>query len=182
MADPKHRNWVATKHVLRYLHGTFYYGIRYASNRGVLLLGYTDSDWGGNIIDQKRNSGYCYRLGSSMISWSSKKQVLVSQSTTEAEYIATSTTCREAVWLKNLLERLFSEKLEPTLIRHEKKIYIKISENPVFHDKLKHIEIKYHFIRYMVQKGTIKLQQIATDEKIVDVLTKPLSIMKFKYF
>ena len=111
------------------------YGLRYASNGRVLLLGYTDSDWGGNIIDQKRNSGYCYRLGSSMISWSSKKQVLVSQSTTEAEYIATSTTCREAVWLKNLLERLFGEKLEPTLIRHEKNIYIKISENPVFHDK-----------------------------------------------
>ena len=62
------------------------------------------------------------------------------------------------MWLKNLLERLFGEKLEPTLIRHDNKIYIKISENPVFHDKSKHIEIKYHFIRYMVQKGTIKLQ------------------------
>ena len=75
MFDPKHKHGVTSKHVLRYLHGTVYYGIRYASNRGVLLLGYTDSDWGGNIIDQKRNSGYCYRLGSSMISWSSKKHV-----------------------------------------------------------------------------------------------------------
>ena len=73
MADLRHIHWVAGKHILRYLHGTISYGIRYASNGGVLLLGYIDSDWGGSIVDRKRTSRYCFSLGSAMISWSSRK-------------------------------------------------------------------------------------------------------------
>ena len=78
MTDPRQRHCVASKHILRYLHGTIAYGIRYASNGGVLLLGYTDSDWGGSIVDRKRTYGYCFSLGSAMISWSSRKQGSVS--------------------------------------------------------------------------------------------------------
>ena len=74
-----------------------------------------------------------------MISWSSKKQGSVSQSMTEAEYISTSTACGEAVWLRNLLGGLLSVNLEPTVIRCDNQSCIKLSENPVFHDKSKHI-------------------------------------------
>ena len=99
MDDPRHIHQVVGNHILRYLCGTVAYRLRYASNGGVLLLGYTDSDWGGNIVDHKSTSRYCFILGFAMISWSRRKQASIAQSTIEGEYIAASTTCREVVWL-----------------------------------------------------------------------------------
>ena len=78
MIDPRHRHWVAGKHILRYLRSTIAYGLRYASNGGVLLLGYTDSNWVGNIVDQKSTSRYFFSLGPSMISLSSVKYGYIS--------------------------------------------------------------------------------------------------------
>ena len=72
MFNPIHKHWVVAKDVLRYIHDTVAYGLRYASSGGALLLGYTDSDWGGNIVDHKSTLGYYYNLGSAMISWSNK--------------------------------------------------------------------------------------------------------------
>ena len=79
MTDPRHRHWVVGKYTFRYLHGTISYGIMNASNGGVLLLGFTNSDWGGGIVDQKRNYAYCFSLGFVLISQSSKKHGPVSQ-------------------------------------------------------------------------------------------------------
>ena len=107
MTNPRHRHWVVGKHILRYLHGTISDGLRYVSNGGVLLLGYTHFDWGGNIVDWKRTSRYCFSLRAAMISRSSRKQVLVSKSMSEAEYIVASTNCREAMWLRKILGGLF---------------------------------------------------------------------------
>ena len=72
--------------------------------------------------------------------------------------------------------------LDTTVILCDNQSCIKMTENPVFHDKSKHIEIQYFYTRYMVQKGSIKIQYVSTDEKVVDVLTKPLSRVKFEYF
>ena len=146
MTDPKHRHQVVGKHIFRYLRGTIACGLRDASNGGVLLLGYIDSHWGGNIVDQNSTSRYCFSLGSAMISWSSRKQGSISQSTEEAEYISTSTACREVVWMRKLLGGLFGENIEPTVIMCDNHRFINISEIIVFHDKSKHIEMKYHFI------------------------------------
>ena len=99
-----------------------------------------------------------------MVPWSSRKQGSVAQSTAEAKYIAANDASREVVWLRKLLSRLFQEKLETTVIHCENQSYLKLTENPVFHDMSKHIEMKYHFIRDMVQKGAIKLQYICTEE------------------
>ena len=84
MSDPKHIHWVASKHVLRYVRGTITYGLRYTSSSGVMLVGYVDSDWVGSVVDRKSTSGYCFNMGSAMISLSSKKQGSIAQSTTEA--------------------------------------------------------------------------------------------------
>jgi hypothetical protein len=94
---------VAVKHILTYVRGTVAYGLRYTSSGGVMLHVFTDSDWMGSAVDRKSTSGYCFSLGSAMISWSSRKQSSVAQSTTEAENIAASTASREAVWLRKLL-------------------------------------------------------------------------------
>jgi hypothetical protein len=86
------------------------------------------------------------------------------------------------VWLQKLLAGLFDLELEATCIWCDNQSCVKLSENLSVHDKSKHIEIRYHYIRDMVQKGAVKLQYVATDEQIADVLTKPLSRVKFVYF
>jgi hypothetical protein len=103
-------------------------------------------------------------------------------STAEAEYIAANVASREAVWLGKLLAGLFDLELEPTLIHCDNQSCVKLSENHVFSDKSKHIEIKYHYIQDMVQKGVVELQYISTDEQIANILTKSLSRVKYEYF
>jgi hypothetical protein len=182
MVEPRSVHLIATKHVMRYLKGTIDYGLRYASDREISLQGFTDSDWAGSVADQKSTSGCCFSMGSTMISWFSRKQTSVALSTTEAEYIAACSASNEAVWLRKLLAGLFDLELEATCIWCDNQSCVKLTENPVFHDKSKHIEIRYHYIRDMVQRGAVKLQYVATDEQIADVLTKPLSRVKFVYF
>jgi hypothetical protein len=110
MCDPKHIHMIAVKHILRYVRGTIAYGLRCTSSGGVMLHGFTDSDWMGSVVDRKGTSGYCFSLGSAMISWSSRKQGSIAQSTAEAEYIAASTASREAVWLRKLLSKLIQDR------------------------------------------------------------------------
>jgi hypothetical protein len=117
-----------------------------------------------------------------VISWLSRKKTCVVLSSTEAEYVATCSACGEVVWLQKLITGLFDLELEETCIFCDNQSCIKLSENPVCHDRSKHIEIKYHYIREMVQKGAVKLQYVPTDEQVADVLTKPLSRVKFEYF
>jgi hypothetical protein len=94
----------------------------------------------------------CFTLGSAMVSWCSRKQTSVALSTAEAEYIALCVAVREAVWLRKLLADLFGHEMDSTVIHCDNQSCVKLSENPVFHDKSKHIEIKYHYIRDMVQR------------------------------
>jgi hypothetical protein len=150
MCEPKHIHMVVVKHILIYIRGTIAYGLRYTSSGGVMLHDYTDSDWMGNTVDRKSTSRYCFSLGSAMISWSSRKQASIAQSTAEAEYIVASVASREVVWLIKLLSDLFSVELEPTVIHCDNHSCIKLSENPVFHDRSKHIEMRYHYVRDMV--------------------------------
>ena len=179
LSNPKHIHWVAAKHVLIYVRGTITYGLKYTSNSGVMLAGYADSDWAGSAVDRKSTSGYCFSMGSAMISWFSRKQVSIAQSTTEAEYIAASDVCKEAVSLRKLLYDLFGTKLDSTIIHCDNHSCIKLSEKSVFHNRSKHNEMKYHFIRNLVQRGTLKFLYIHTDEQIADILTKPLTKKKF---
>jgi hypothetical protein len=182
MVEPKHVHWVAAKHVLRYLCGTVEFGLSYIQGDGVKLVGYSDADWAGSAVDRKSTSGCCFSLGSGAISWFSRKQKSVALSSAEAEYMAASLASCEAIWLRKLLMGLFDQELDTTVIHCDNQSCIKLSENPVFHDRSKHIEIRYHFIRDCVQKGTVKLQYVPTGEQIADILTKPLVKGKFVFF
>ena len=117
-----------------------------------------------------------------MISWFSRKQSNVSLSTAEAEYIAACSASCEAIWLRKLMSGLFNLELDTTVILCDNYSCIKMIENPVFHDKSEHIEIQYFYIQDMIQKGSIKLQYVSIDEQVFDVLTKPLSWIKFEHF
>ena len=150
--------------MLRYIHGTVGFELKYNSSGGVTLLGYTNSEEVGSIVDRKSTSGYCFSMVSTMISWSSKNKGFVALSTTEDKYIATSDVGQEATWLRKLLVGLFSEVLETTIIHCENQRFINLSNNPVFRDRSKHIDMRYHYIRDMVQKGVVRLQYILTNE------------------
>ena len=103
-------------------------------------------------------------------------------STAEVDYVVACSASCEAVWLRKLLFDLFDLQLDATCINCDNQSCVKLLENLVFHDNSKHIEIKYHYIRDMVQRGSMKLQYVAIDKQIADVLTKPLVRVKFEYF
>ena len=182
LVQPRCVHMVAAKHVMRYLKGTIEFGLYYNGNHDYKLYGYTDADWVGSVSDRRSTSSGCYSLGSAMISWFSKKQSSVALSTAEAEYIAACPASYEAIWLRKLMSGLFNLDLDTTVILCDNQSSIKMTENPMFHDKSKHIEIQYFYIRDMIQKGAIKLQYVSTDEQVYDVLTNPLSQIKFEYF
>jgi hypothetical protein len=114
-----------------------------------------------------------------MISWSRQKKGSIAQSTIEVEYIAASDSRKEVIWLKKLVSGLFGDKIEMMVVHCDNKSCIKLTENLVFHDRSKHIDMRYHYIRYLVQRKIVKLQYIATSEKVTDILTKPLTLRQF---
>jgi hypothetical protein len=181
MSQPRKTHLITTKHVLRYLRGTIGYGLRYASIVDLSLQGYVDADWAGSEVDQKSTSCCCFTSRSAMVSWCSRKQSSVALSTAEVEYIALSMAVREAVWLHKLLTYLFDHDMDPTIIHCGNQSYVKLSENPMFHDRSKHIEIKYHYIRYMVERKAIHVRYLPTHEQIADISIKPLAKTKFEY-
>jgi hypothetical protein len=133
-------------------------------------------------VDWKSTSDCCFTLGSAMVSWCNRKQSSVALSTAEAEYIALSVAVREAVWLHKLLTDLFDHEMDPTTIHCDNQSCVKLSENHVFHDRSKHIEIKYHHIKDIVHRKTVHMQYLPTHEQIADIFTKPLAKTKFEYF
>ena len=148
MIDPRNVHLISAKHILRYLNNTVDYGLKYD---------YVDSDWAGSAIDRKSTSRCCFSMGSGVISWFSRKQSCVALSIAEVEYVTACLASFEAVWLRKLLSDLFDLQMDATCIHYDNRICVKLLENPVFHDKSKHIEIKYHYIRDMVQRGALKL-------------------------
>ena len=106
--------------------------------------------WAGSVSDRKSTSGGCFCLGCSMISWFSKKQSSISLSIVEAEYIVACSASCEAIWLRKLMSGLFDLEMDTTEILCDNQSCIKVSENPVFHDRSNHIEIRYFYIRDMM--------------------------------
>jgi hypothetical protein len=182
LVEPRRVHLVAAKHVMRYLKGTMDYGLSYDGDHDFTLSGYTDANWAGSVADRKSTSRCCFSLGSAMISWQSRKQSSISLNTVETEYIAACSTSCEAIWIQKLLTVLFYLEMRATAILCDNKKCIKMIENHVFHNMSKHIEIRYHFIRDMVQRGALKIQYISTDEHVADMLNKPLSHVKFQHF
>eukprot|EP00253_Pinus_taeda_P031071 PITA_31071 len=113
---------------------------------------------------RKSTLGYCFGLGSTVVSWFSRKHESVALSSVEEDYMASSLASCEAIWLRNMLFGLFGQPLRPSVIYCDNQSCIKLTENLVFHDRSKHIGIKYHFIKGYVQKGVVKLEYIPTDE------------------
>ncbi|GKE67695.1 uncharacterized mitochondrial protein-like protein [Tanacetum coccineum] len=129
----------------------------FPSTSALDLRAYCDSDWAGDVVSRKSTTGFCIFLGDSLISWRSKKQDVLSKSSTEAEYRAMAVTTSEIVCA------------------------IQIARNSVFHERTKHIEIDCHFTRHHLQAGTISLSFVPYALQIADVFTKPHSGPRFRF-
>ena len=184
MSKPTKAHLNAAKQVLRYLKGTIHYGICYCkSSKPLQLIGFSDSDWGSSE-DRKSISGYCFSLyeHGPLISWKSKKQQTVALSSCEAEYMALTYTIQEAKFLKQLLSEFFNVRECCVSIGVDNQSAINLAKNPVIHQRSKHIDIRYHFIRDEVQKGDINLFYVSTKENVADIFTKPASQSKLELF
>ena len=126
---------------MRYLKGMIDFGIYYGRYHDYILYGYTNSDWEGCVAKRKSTSGGCYCLGSTMISWFSKKESSDTLSKTEEEYMPAFSTSCEAIWIKKLMLGLFDMELDTTMIICDNQSCIKVTDNPMFCDKSKHIEL-----------------------------------------
>ena len=158
METPKDSHWQAGKRILRYVKGTKGFGILYTANDEFKLVGYTDSDWAGSIDDRKSTFRYMFHMGSGAISWTSKKKLIVAQSTLEVEYIAANVAVCQAIWLRRILTDLNERQEDGTTIYCDNISSIALSKNPVFHGRSKHIKIRYHVIRELVETGDIKME------------------------
>ena len=174
-ANPTTAHWTLVKRILRYVGGTADLGLLYTPGGNQELVGYSDSDFAGDINDRKSTSAYTFIKSGALISWRSKKQTVVAQSTAEAEYVALAAAAQEAIWLRRLLEDFGLEQRRPTVLHEDNQAAIAISTNPVNHSRVKHIDTKYHFIRDQVEHGTILLQYCPTEQMVADILTKPLA-------
>ena len=152
-SNPGEAHWKAVKRILRYLKGTMDYSLCY-QGKDLLLRGYTDADWAGDVDERKSTSGFVFLLGNSAISWSSKKQTCVASSTMESEFIAFSSTVQEGVWLKRFLDHLkVTSSKEPVTIIGDSQSSITYTKDPKFYSKTEHIDIKYHYVKDMVARG-----------------------------
>ena len=141
MVKPTKLFWKAGKHVLRYLRGTSRYGLWYRQSDEVKVHGFMDADWAGSPTDRKSTSGGIFSIGSTAVSWYSRKQRSVALSSMEAEYMARSLAAYEAIWMRKILVGLLGSHLDPTVIYCDNQSCIKILVNPIFHDRSKHIDI-----------------------------------------
>ena len=179
-ASPTKEHWTAVKRILRYLKGTSKLGLLYRDNTSTEITGYSDADWAGDVGDRKSTSGYAFLLGGAAISWKSNKQTCVALSTAEAEYVALSAAAQEAVWLQQLVSDMVNKNIRETTILEDNQSAICLAKNQQVHGRTKHIDIKYHFIRDMVQAGRIKLIYCASEDMVADMFTKGLPIKQFE--
>lgn len=186
MSKPLEEHWTAVKDVLRYLKRTLDYRLCYRKcEDGLSLIGYSDADWASSTDDRRSISGYCFSLTKSgpLISWKSKRQPTVALSSCEAEYIALAATVQESLYLTQLLSDFREEShVKPTLIFEDNQGTIALSKDPINHQRSKHIDIRYYFIRTEVNRGKIIIHYCPTEDMIADVMTKPATKLKLEKF
>ncbi|KAJ9536572.1 hypothetical protein OSB04_un000221 [Centaurea solstitialis] len=179
-ANPKESHMMAVKRILRYLKGTPNRGLWYPKESGFELVAFSDADHGGCQLDRKSTSGHVQFLGDKLVSWGSKKQHCVSTSTAEAEYVAAASCCSQVLWMRTQL-RDYGYNFNHIPIYCDSKSAIAITCNPVQHTRTKHIDIRYHFIKDHVERGTIELYFVNTEYQLADLFTKPLDEKRFNF-
>lgn len=171
-------HWSAAKKVLRYLKGTSDIGLIFKRSLLGQLEGYVDANWGSCLIDRRSYTGYVFLLSNSAISWESHKQRTVALSTTEAEYMGITEAVKESIYLKNFLIELGFEELSQITLWSDNQGASLLTRNDIYHQRSKHIDIRYHFVREALKNNQLQLEYKDTNEMAADILTKGLQRAK----
>jgi hypothetical protein len=163
MTKPFEIHMKAAKRILRYVKGNLNFGIHYYTSKRFNLVGFNYFDWGSSLDDRKSTSGKCFSFGLGLNTWSSKKQSIVSLSST-TEYVVVTSAHTQALWLRKVLEEIGEKQIHPIVIFCDNTSAIKLAKNPFHHSMTKHFDLKYHFIRDLMQKKEVELRYIKTQE------------------
>jgi len=182
MEEPIYSHWKTLKQVLWYIQGTVSLGFFYSKTENYKLTGYYNSDWCEDIDDHKSTSGYVFFMGNTTFSWLSKKEPIVTLSTCEAEYVAASWCACHAIRLRNLLSKMELKQPGATMIQVDNRSTMELAKNPVNRERSKHIDVRFHFIREQVKKGSVKLVHVTSQDQVADIFTKPLPKILFEKY
>ena len=183
--NPRLPHWEAVKRVYRYLNGTKDLRLTFGGETKV-LMGYADAD-GSMAEDHRAISGYAFLIDGGAVSWSTKKQEIVSLSTTESEYIAATHAAKEALWLRSLITQVFGT-IRDASLSHATTLFsdnqsaIALAKDHQYHARTKHIDVRFHFIRWVIEDGKLILIYCPTNDMVADTLTKALPSPKVKHF
>jgi len=179
MENPMEENVNDVKHILKYLKGNVEEGIGFKRKGNIKVLeAFSDADFAGDVETRRSTSGYIIFFAGGPISWCSRKQPIIAQSTTEAEYVAAAECCKELIYLKSLLEELLNDKIEIHL-NMDNQSAIMLIKNGVVNRRSKHIDVKFRYIYELVKEKTVVLKYCPTTEMLADIFTKPLNTSKF---
>lgn len=179
MHRPTSEHWALVKRLLRYLCGTIDDGLQLFKNSPLTLHAFSDADWAGNQDDFSSTSAHIVYLGRNAISWSSKKQRTIARSSTEAEYRSVAATTAELNWICLLLHDLGISLSTSPVVYCDNVGATQLCSNPLFHSRMKHVAIDFHFIRDQVQRGSLRVAHVASADQLADALTKPLPRPRF---
>jgi hypothetical protein len=182
MHNPRTAHMDAVNRILRYLKGCPGKGLLYTKQGNLQIECYTDADWAGSLDDRRSTSGYCAFVGGNLVSWRSKKQNVVARSTAEAEFRSMAHGLCELLWLHILLSELRLCQSKPLMLYCDNKAAIDIANNPVQHDRTKHVEVDRHFIKEKLDRGVVCMPYVTSANQIADVLTKGLPDKLFSVF
>jgi hypothetical protein len=182
MESPHTTHLTAVKRVFAYLLGTKNLKL-VLGGKDPGVLGFSDADWASNL-HRHSISGFAFFVGCGAVSWSAKKQHIITLSSTESEYVALTNASKEVIWIHKLLRELpflITHSL-PTTLFCDNQGAIDLSKDSKFHARTKHIDVHFHFVRQTITQGHIKIQYCPTDDMIADIFTKSLSRVKLQYF
>jgi len=174
-ANPGIEHWKALIHVIGYVRNTIDYGLTYSRETDLTPLAYIDADYGGCKDTRRSTSGYVFTMAGGAVTWSSKRQPTVALSTVEAEYVAMSRSAQQMMWMQTWLDEVEIEHELPGLIKGDSRGAISLVKNTKDHGKVKHIDIRHHYIRDLVKSKLISFEQIPSAKNLADLFTKPLA-------
>ena len=182
MHNPGKEHWQAVKWILRYIQKTLDVGLIFENEDmvGQHVVGYCDSDYAGDLDKRRSTTGYVFTLAKAPVSWKSTLQSTVALSMTEAEYMAITEAVKEAIWLQGLLDDLGIGQKQVTVFCDSQST-IHLAKNQVYHARTKHIDVRYHFVREIIEEGGVLVQKIKTDDNPAVMLTKVVTTIKFNH-
>ena len=180
--NPGPKHWAAVKHLFRYLKGTLEYKLQYSGQSGsAVFTTYSDAAHGDCLDSGRSTGGYVTIMAGGAIGWGSKLQSIVALSTTEAEFVSAVEAGKEITWMRNILGEFGYSVTQPSTLHIDNQSAISVSKNPEHHGRMKHLDLRYYWLRDAVNTKRIAPSYIPTAEQIADILTKPLPSPKVQF-